>query len=81
MRQASGQPGAVAAAKAPKVAAAAPAPPPDRWQMFAEAMAQCERLDFFSRLGCEQRQRWHYCDGYWGTVPQCPGAAIRDHGS
>ena len=47
--------------------------------MFAEAMAQCGQLDFFSRIGCEQRQRWHYCEGYWGHVPQCPGAPTNDH--
>jgi hypothetical protein len=75
-QQAGALPGAKATAQA-----AVPAPAPDRWQMFADAMAQCERLDFFSRLGCEQRERWHYCEGYWGTVPQCPGTAIREHGS
>jgi hypothetical protein len=71
-------PGAQAAAR---VAAVARAPPPDRWQLYSEAMAQCEHLDFFSRIGCEQRQRWHYCEGYWGQVPQCPGAPTKDHGS
>ncbi len=66
-------------AKAPGAAA----PAPDRWQMYAEALAECEKLDFFSRFGCEQRQRWHYCDGYWGQVPQCPlsgGGLPRDRG-
>jgi hypothetical protein len=67
-------------AKAPT---AASAPAPDRWQMYAEALAECEKLDFFSRFGCEQKQRWHYCDGYWGQVPQCPlsgGGLPQDRG-
>lgn len=81
--KAAGQPAAAsptskALAKAP---AAAPAAAPDRWQMFADAMAQCQHLDFFSRIGCEQRERWHYCDGYWNKVPQCPSANYSEHGS
>jgi len=40
--------------------------------MYAQALAECEKLDFFSRFGCQQKERWHYCEGYWGQVPQCP---------
>jgi hypothetical protein len=64
-----------ALAKAP-----AAAPAPDRWQMMAEAMAQCSPAQFFSRLACEQRTRNRYCEGYWGQVPQCPNAPTKDHG-
>jgi hypothetical protein len=64
-----------ALAKAP-----AAAPAPDRWQMMAEAMAQCSPAQFFSRLACEQRTRNRYCEGYWGQVPQCPSAPTKDHG-
>ncbi|HEV8258237.1 MAG TPA: hypothetical protein VGR42_14795 [Casimicrobiaceae bacterium] len=65
-----------------KTAAKAPAaaPVPDRWQMMAEAMAQCSPAQFFSRLACEQRTRARYCEGFWGQVPQCPSAPAKEHG-
>jgi hypothetical protein len=71
-----------APARATAQVAAAPAAPvqPDRWQMYADAMARCAREDFFKRFGCEQRTRMQYCDGFWGQVPQCPAAPVRDHG-
>ena len=65
------------------VRAAASAAPPvaDRWQRLDEALAQCTRTDFISRVICGQRARFRYCDGYWGKVPQCPGnASTNDHG-
>jgi len=76
----------------PAAPAATPAPrkalPPtptvtaqvDRWQMYADEMAQCAKESFFARVGCQQRTRAHYCDGYWGKVAQCPGNAPVDHG-
>jgi DnaK suppressor protein len=67
-----------ASPKAPQVAAVPPAPAePDRWQMYADAMGRCAREDFFKRFACEQRTRWHYCQGYWGQVPQCPYAGAQ----
>jgi hypothetical protein len=39
-----------------------------------EAMVRCKREDFFRRIGCEQSVGLQYCEGYWGKVPQCPGA-------
>jgi hypothetical protein len=71
--------GAPAPAKAPAAKAAAvavaPAPPqPDRWQMYADAMAGCACEKFFARFMCEQKTRGRYCEGYWGKVPQCPQA-------
>ena len=62
-------------AKAPAVA-----PVSDRWQMMAEAMAQCAQAPFFSRIACEQRTRNRYCEGHWGQVAQCPSAPTKDHG-
>lgn len=58
----------------------APAPAADRWQVMAEAMAQCGQAQFFSRIACEQRTRNRYCEGYWGQVAQCPSAPTKDHG-
>jgi len=76
------QPSPKAPAKPAPVVAAAPAAAaePDRWQMYADAMGRCGREDFFKRFTCEQRARLHYCEGYWGQVPQCPSAPTRDHG-
>jgi hypothetical protein len=51
---------------------------PNRWQQMAEAMAQCQREDFFSRVGCQQRVGRRFCEGYWGTVPQCPAGAPKE---
>jgi hypothetical protein len=68
-------PASKAMAKAPAVA-----PTPDRWQMMAEAMAQCSPAQFFSRLACEQRTRNRYCEGFWGQVSQCPSAPAKEHG-
>jgi len=78
-------PAAPAATPAPAPRKASPATPTvtaqvDRWQMYADEMAQCAKESFFARVGCQQRTRAHYCDGYWGKVPQCPGNAPVDHG-
>jgi len=77
-----------AAEPTPRVAAPAPARSTspvagvqlDRWQQMAEAMAQCRREDCFSRVGCEQRVGRRFCEGYWGTVPQCPSGVPRERG-
>jgi hypothetical protein len=70
-----------APAKAPAVVAQAPAAAQvDRWQALADEMARCKKEDLFSRFVCEQRTRAHYCEGYWGKVPQCPSTAPVDHG-
>jgi len=58
----------------PQVAAAAPkAPAVDRWTQMNDELSRCTREDFISRVICDQRVRFRYCNGYWGTVPQCPG--------
>lgn len=68
-------PAPVPAAPVARVAQpAAAAPQPDRWQQMQDAMARCKREDFFRRIGCEQSVGLQYCEGYWGKVPQCPGA-------
>lgn len=56
------------------------APPPDRWQAMTDALALCARESFLSRVMCEQRARWQYCEGQWGRVPQCPGANTNEYG-
>ena len=56
-----------------------PAPPVDRWQLLAEAIARCDG-DFFARVGCEQRALTQYCENYWGLVPQCPAAPLTERG-
>ncbi len=61
-----------------KTAAAVTSGSQDRWQQMAEAMARCQREDFFSRVGCQQRVGRRFCEGYWGSVPQCPGGAPKD---
>ena len=73
-------PDAVAPPPEPLVIAAAPPPTParpipDRWQNMREALAQCDREGVFGGLVCGQRVRIQYCEGYWGKVAQCQGAA------
>jgi len=73
-------PDAVAPPPEPEIVAATPAPPPprpipDRWQNMRDAMAQCDREGVVGGLICGQRVRIQYCDGYWGKVAQCQGAA------
>ena len=73
-------PDAVAPPPEPVIIAAAPPPPParpipDRWQNMRDALAQCDREGVFGGLVCGQRVRIQYCDGYWGKVAQCQGAA------
>lgn len=66
-----------AAAPAP-VAPAAPSPPPtqvasaDVWTQMREEMSRCSSSSVIPRIQCERRIRARYCDGHWGTVPDCP---------
>ena len=57
-----------------------PVPRPDRWQLMADAIAQCGREGFFAGVVCEQRIRLQYCEGYWGQAAQCPSGIPNDHG-
>ena len=59
------------------VAPAAVAPPAqvaaaDRWSQMRDEMGRCSSSSVIPRIQCERRIRAHYCDGYWGTVPDCP---------
>jgi len=64
----------------PPVVAAPRKDPPvvDRWVQMAEDLSRCTREDFISRVICDQRVRFRYCDGYWGKTPQCPGNPVPD---
>ena len=55
------------------------APPPDRWQVMADAIGRCGRDGFFAGVVCEERARLQYCEGYWGQVPQCPSGINNDY--
>jgi hypothetical protein len=56
------------------------APAPDRWQVMSDQIARCGREGFFAGVICEQRVRIKYCEGYWGSAPQCPSGIANDHG-
>jgi hypothetical protein len=72
-------PEAVVTPPPPEIIAAAPPPPPrpvpDRWQNMRDALVQCDSEGVIGGLICGQRVRIQYCEGYWGKVAQCPGAA------
>jgi hypothetical protein len=68
---------AAPAPERPQIAAAAPkAPAVDRWTQMNDELSRCTREDFISRVICDQRVRFRYCNGYWGTLPQCPGSPV-----
>lgn len=52
--------------------------PPDRRGQLRNAFAQCTSDDVLAKAYCEQKARIEFCDGLWGSVPQCP--AQRDYG-
>lgn len=68
-----------------KAVALAPTPLPDRseatrltrWQSMDQTLAACSG-GFFERVLCRQRVRITFCDGYWGSVPQCATTANDD---
>lgn len=66
------------AAAAPPAPAAAPVPAPvqvanaEHFTQMRDEMARCSSSSLIPRIQCEQRIRARYCDGYWGTVPDCP---------
>ena len=44
------------------------------WQSsLREELALCEQSSFFSRLICNEKARWKYCPGHWGSIKECPG--------
>jgi hypothetical protein len=56
------------------------APAPDRWQVMSDQIVRCGRDGFLAGVICEQRVRLKYCEGYWGSAPQCPSGIANDHG-
>jgi hypothetical protein len=57
------------------------APAPDRWQVMSDQIVRCGRDGFLAGVICEQRVRLKYCEGYWGSAPQCPSGITNDHGN
>jgi len=47
---------------------------PDRWQLLASAMSRCERENPIGGFLCKERARLQYCEGHWGSAPQCPAS-------
>jgi hypothetical protein len=64
----------------PVVAAAPKLPAVDRWTQMNDELSRCTREDFISRVICDQRVRFRYCNGYWGRTPQCPGNPTPERG-
>ena len=58
---------APATAAAPEQVASA-----ERFAQMRDEMARCSTTSLIPRIQCEQRIRARYCDGYWGTVRDCP---------
>jgi hypothetical protein len=53
----------------------------DVWTQMRDEMARCSSSSVIPRIQCERRIRARYCEGYWGTVPECrpaTGARSRD---
>ena len=63
-------------AKAPVAATppAAPAASAERWAQMNAEMSNCSSNSVIPRVQCERRIRARYCDGWWGTVPECPAS-------
>ena len=48
--------------------------PANGWQSsLREELALCEQSSFFSRVICNEKARWKYCPGHWGSIKECPG--------
>lgn len=75
---------------APESVAAVPVAPPapapaqvaavDRWEQMKAELAQCSSTSVTPKLQCERRIRVRYCEGYWGSVPEC-STGRTDHGN
>lgn len=84
-RASSPPPAAATAPPQPPPPAAAPAPAPapaqvasaERFAQMRDEMARCSTTSLIPRIQCEQRIRARYCDGYWGSVPECPTGRSR----
>jgi hypothetical protein len=47
---------------------------------MSEARERCAKENLISRIVCEQKVLFQYCNGNWGKVPQCPDSANPDPG-
>jgi len=63
-----------APATVPATSAAAPVPNAERWTQMNDEMSRCSSDSVIPRVQCERRIRARYCDGWWGTVPECPAS-------
>jgi hypothetical protein len=54
-------------------AAPAASPGAEHWTRMNEELSRCSNDSVIPRIQCERRIRARYCEGYWGTVPECPG--------
>lgn len=63
-----------APAPAAAVAPAAPVPNAERWVQMNDEMSRCSNDSVIPRIQCERRIRARYCEGWWGTVPECPAS-------
>ena len=61
-----------------RVAETLKAPRPDRWQVMNEDLGRCGG-DLIARIVCHQRVRGHFCEGYWGEVPECASVVAYNH--
>jgi hypothetical protein len=68
--------GVLPAASVPAAAtpAAAPSANAERWAQMIGEMSRCSSDSLIPRHQCERRIRARYCDGWWGTVPECPAS-------
>lgn len=48
--------------------------PANDWQTsLRDELAVCEQSSFLSHVICNEKARWKYCPGHWGTIKECPG--------
>lgn len=45
------------------------------WAQMRAELARCTNTSVIPRVVCVQRVRARYCDGHWGSVPECPGGS------
>ena len=74
-------PVAVAPPPAAETPRQGPAAPVSRWAQMAADLSACASGNFFERVGCEHRVRARYCEGWWGSVAECPSGRQADYGN
>lgn len=71
-RTAAGDAGRPAGDPAPSPQAPVQVARAERWAAMRDEVARCSTSSLIPRIQCEQRIRARYCDGWEGTVPECP---------